>query len=101
MQRLRAVHTCGALRLVGGCTWRYNNVGGVTAGQAPHNSSNVGVVTAGQVEQNYCTGNKSIDCLILCSRGNETKNAGRPASRDCTFTLVTCTLTRISDSDTT
>ena len=38
MQRSRAAQTCGALRLVGGCTWRYNNVGGVTAGQAPHNS---------------------------------------------------------------
>ena len=49
VRRSRAVHACGALRLVGGCTWRHNNVGGVTAGQVPHNSSNVGVVTAGQV----------------------------------------------------
>ena len=48
MQRPRALHACGALRLVGGCTRRQNNVGGVTAGQAPHNSSNVGVVTTGQ-----------------------------------------------------
>ena len=46
MQRSRAVHVCVALRLVGGCTRRYNNVGGVNAGQAPHNSSNVGAVTA-------------------------------------------------------
>ena len=43
------------------CDWsagahglRYNNVGGVTADQAPHNSSNVGVVTAGQVGHNSC-----------------------------------------------
>ena len=28
--------------------WHHNNVGGVTAGQARHNSSNVGGVTAGQ-----------------------------------------------------
>ena len=53
MQRPRAVHACGALRLVGGCTRRQNNVGGVTAGQAPHNSSNVGVVTTGQVGQEH------------------------------------------------
>ena len=46
------MHACGAFRLVGGCTRRHNNVGGVTAGQAPHNSSNVGVVTAGQVGHN-------------------------------------------------
>ena len=31
---------------------RHNNVGGVTAGQAPHNSSNVGIVTAGQMGHN-------------------------------------------------
>ena len=37
VRRPRAVHACGALRLVGGCTRRHNNVGGVTAGQAPHN----------------------------------------------------------------
>ena len=48
----RAVHACGALRLVGGCTRRHNNVGGVTAGQAAHNSVNVGVVTAGQAAHN-------------------------------------------------
>ena len=48
MQRSRAVHACGALRLVGGCTRRHKNVGGVTAGQAPHNSSNVGVATRNQ-----------------------------------------------------
>ena len=35
----RAVHACGALRLVGGCTSCHNNVGGVTAGQVTHNSS--------------------------------------------------------------
>ena len=50
----RAVHACGALRLVGGCTRRHNNVGGVTAGQVPHNSSNVGGVTAGQARHNSC-----------------------------------------------
>ena len=27
------------LRLVGGCTWRHNNVRGVTAGNVQHNSS--------------------------------------------------------------
>ena len=54
MQRSPAVHACGALRLVGGCTWCYNNVGGVTADQAPHNSNNVGVVTAGQVGHTSC-----------------------------------------------
>ena len=32
--------------------WRYNNVGGVTAGQARHNSSNVGGVTTVQVGHN-------------------------------------------------
>ena len=34
--------------------WHVNlgNVGGVTAGQARHNSSNVGGVTAGQVRHN-------------------------------------------------
>ena len=52
MQRPRAVHACGSLRLVGECIRRHNNVGGVTAGQAPHNSRNVGVVTAGQVGHN-------------------------------------------------
>ena len=41
MRCSRAVNACGALRLVGGCTWRHNNVGGVTAGQAAHNSSDV------------------------------------------------------------
>ena len=46
------MHACGSLRLVGGCTWRHNNVGGVTAGQVPHNSSNVGVGFAGQVGHN-------------------------------------------------
>ena len=52
VRRPRAVHASEALRLVGGYTRRHNNVGGVTAGQAPHNSSNVGVVTAGQVGHN-------------------------------------------------
>ena len=51
------MHACGALRLVSGCTRRQNNVGGVTAGQAPHNSSNVGVVTAGQVGHNSSNNN--------------------------------------------
>ncbi len=32
--------------------WLHNNVGGVTAGQARHNSSNVGGVTAGQARHN-------------------------------------------------
>ena len=32
--------------------WRHNNVGGVNAGQARHNSSNVGGVTAGQGRHN-------------------------------------------------
>ena len=40
------------LNMYGGCTRRHNNVGGVTAGQAPHNSSNVGGVTAGQAPHN-------------------------------------------------
>ena len=53
------MHACGALRLVGGCIRRHNNVGGVTAGQAPHNSSNVGVVTADQVGHNSSTYNYS------------------------------------------
>ena len=53
MQRSRAVHACGVLRLVGDLAWCYNNVGGVTAGQAPHNSSNVEVVTAGQVGHHF------------------------------------------------
>ena len=54
-RRSLAVHTCGAL--VGGCTLRYNHVGGVIAGQARHNSSNVGGVTAGQVGLNSNTNN--------------------------------------------
>ena len=61
VRRPRAVHACGALRLVGGCTRHHNNVGGVTAGQAPHNSSNVGVVTAGQVGHNSSVTNRSIN----------------------------------------
>ena len=52
VRRSRPVHACGALRLVGGCTWHHNNVGGVTAGQARHNSSNVGGVTASQARHN-------------------------------------------------
>ena len=53
-------------RAVGGCTWRHNNVGGVTAGQAPHNSSNVGVVTAGQVGHNSSIHNCCVtsDCKV-------------------------------------
>ena len=52
MQCPRAVHACGALRLVGECTRHHNNVGGVTESQVRHNSSNVGGVTAGQVGHN-------------------------------------------------
>ena len=63
MQRSRAVHACEALQLVGGCTRRQNNVGGVTAGQAPHNSSNVGVVTMGQVGHNSNLHNKYMCSL--------------------------------------
>ena len=55
VRRSRAVYACGALRLVGRCTWHHSNVGGVTAGQAPHNSSTVGVVTAGQAPHNSST----------------------------------------------
>ena len=69
MQRSRAVHACGALRLVGGCTLRYNNVRGVTAGQAPHNSNNVGVVTAGQVGHNSCHTNVVTSLSITYSIG--------------------------------
>ena len=32
--------------------WCHNNVGGVTVGQARHNSSNVGGVTVGQARHN-------------------------------------------------
>ena len=39
--------------------WRHTNVGGVTAGQARHNSSNVGGVTAGQVRHNSSNINMS------------------------------------------
>ena len=39
--------------------WRHNNVGGVTAGQARHNSSIVGGVTAGQVGHNSSNYNKN------------------------------------------
>ena len=39
-------------------TWRHNNVRGVTAGQARHNSSNVGGVTAGQVGHNSSSNNQ-------------------------------------------
>ena len=38
----------------------HNNVGGVIAGQAPHNSSNVGVVTVGQVGHNSSNININI-----------------------------------------
>ena len=37
--------------------WLYNYVGGVTVGQARHNSSNVGGVTAVQVGHNSTVGN--------------------------------------------
>ena len=46
-----------ALRLVGGCTRRQNNVWGVTVGKAPNNSGNVRVVTAGQVGHNSSDSN--------------------------------------------
>ena len=39
-----------------------NNDGGVTAGQAPHNSSNVGVVTTGQVGHNSSMGDET--CML-------------------------------------
>ena len=44
--------------------WRYNNVGGVTAGQARHNSSNVGGVTAGQVGHNSSSNNNSTTYCV-------------------------------------
>ena len=52
--------------------WRHNNVGGVTAGQARHNSSNVGCVTAGQVGHNSSSCNKEISNYLLghMIRGN-------------------------------
>ena len=40
--------------------WHHNNVGGVTASQAQHNSSNVGGVTAGQVRHNSSNTNSVI-----------------------------------------
>ncbi len=46
--------------MVGGRTWCYNNVGGVTAGQAPHNSINVGVVTAGETGHSSDISNANI-----------------------------------------
>ena len=39
VRRSRPVHACGTLRLVGGCTWRHSNVGGVTAGQVHWDNS--------------------------------------------------------------
>ena len=54
--------------MVGGCTWRHNNVGGVTAGQAPYNSSNVGVVTAGQVGHTTPVGTKALLLLKITLR---------------------------------
>ena len=44
--------------------WRHNIVGGVTAGQARHNSSNVGGVTAGQVGHNSSLHNYHV--LLMC-----------------------------------
>ena len=38
-----------------GAPWHHNNVGGITAGKARHNSSNVRGVTAGKVGHNYST----------------------------------------------
>ena len=58
VRRPRAAHACGAVRLVSGCTMRHNNVEGVSAGQAQHNSSNVGVVTVGQAPHNSSNNNK-------------------------------------------
>ena len=65
-RRSRAVHARGTLRLVGGCTWRHNNVGGVTAGLARHNSSNVGGVTAGQVQHNSSQANDVCGHVCVC-----------------------------------
>ena len=47
------------------CTRRQNNVGSVTAGQAPHNSSNVGVVTTGQVGHNSSNNNNNNKQVYL------------------------------------
>ena len=44
--------------------WRHNNVGGVTAGQARHNSIIVGGVTASQVGHNSST-NSMIKYKII------------------------------------
>ena len=72
VRRSRAVHACGALRLVGGCTWHHSNVGGVTAGQAPHNSSNVGGVTAGQVGHN----SSNVGVVTAGQVGHNSSNVG-------------------------
>ena len=47
-----------------------SNVGGVTAGQAQHNSSNVGGVTAGQVGHNSSYTNNNNVCTALRFKGN-------------------------------
>ena len=65
---------------------RQNNVGGVTAGQAPHNSSNVGVVTTGQVGHNldvvdeieYDVTYNSTKSNVIVFRGKLLKNVHVP-----------------------
>ena len=54
--------------------WRQNNVGGVTAGQARHNSSNVGGVTAGQVQHNSSFTNQINKSAFLYSGLNSVTN---------------------------
>ena len=50
--------------------WCHNNVGGVTAGQARHNSSNVGGFTDGQVGHISSNNNKSIYIYSAMSSGD-------------------------------
>ena len=72
MRRPRAVHACGALRLVDGCTRRHNNEGDVTAGQAPHNSSNVGVVTGARLDTTLVVlTQRRFFIVLLCAFQNE------------------------------
>ena len=72
VRRSRSVHACGALRLVSGCTWRHNNVEGVTASQVRHNSSNVGGVTAGQVHWDNSSGKVMIVRALMSERWDRT-----------------------------
>ena len=53
------------LGCVGGLDFSPTTVGGVTAGQARHNSSNVGGVTAGQVRHNSSQYNVGNLILVL------------------------------------